>query len=109
LLLSFISVVLFLLAWGASPAGRSSLRQTSDDNNTTTDLIDVAVSSPPSPILRWGNQTQIKYYFLVVEQYEANKSHHTPLEWLPVRTCSYAFPGARTKVDSVDSTKKRDN
>ena len=36
LLSSFISVVVLLLARGASPAGRSSLRQTSDDDDTTT-------------------------------------------------------------------------
>ena len=48
------------------------------------DLIAVVVSSPPSPILCWGNLTQIKYYFLV--HHKANKSHHTPLAWLPVRS-----------------------
>ena len=52
---SFISVVVLLLARGASPAGRSSLRQTSDNDDTTTNrpspshsaVVVVASSSPP--------------------------------------------------------------
>ena len=71
----------------------SALGERGGEARSAGDLIAVAVSSPPSPILCWGNRTQIKYYFLCIEQYEANNIHHTPLAWLPVRKHSYAFPG----------------
>ena len=63
LLLSFISIVVLLLTRGALPAGRLSLRQTSDDNNTMKNplspshsaVVVVASSSPPASALGDGS------------------------------------------------------